>query len=97
MGGELLDQVRKLYLIAKEIRLWDFTVVTYTSYTWEYLQRAKKCIKRLLSETDLLKAGRYDAKQKDNSIWWRGSSSQTLHSLSERCCLDHLIKLCKRI
>ena len=45
MGGEPLDQVQKLYLIAKEIRLWGFTVVTYTSYTWEYLQRAKKMYK----------------------------------------------------
>ena len=92
LGGEPMDQAQQLSRIAKEIRLWGFTVMTYTGYTWEYLQQAKnKWIKKLLLETDLLKAGPYDSAQKDNSIKWRGSSNQTLHALSQRYQLDKLI------
>jgi len=84
LGGEPTDQARSLYKIARKVRQWRMSVMTYSGHTWDHLKATDdQYIKKLLSETDLLKAGPYDPLRANAKLLWRGSYNQTLHILSD--------------
>lgn len=82
-GGEPIVQAKGLYHLSSELKEHGLTVVCYTGYTLEQLQRRKDpWIERLLSHIDILIDGPYVESQKAN-LPWRGSRNQRVHFLTE--------------
>ena len=82
-GGEPLQQRRALLALLWRVR-WgtSLSVVMFTGYTWEEVQRMPEA-KTLLSCVDVLIAGRYDASQR-LARDLRGSANKTTHLLTDR-------------
>jgi len=81
-GGEPFAQAGALASLATRVRARGLSVVIFTGYSLEEL--ASRDAQRLLAQTDLLIAGRYDQTQPLDGRGWRGSSNQQLHFLSKR-------------
>ena len=63
----------------------DFSVFVYTGYEIEFLRKSNdKNVHDLLNAIDILSAGPFDYKLRDETLLWRGSSNQSLHFLSNR-------------
>lgn len=82
-GGEPLQQRRPLLALLRRVR-WEtpLSVVLFTGYTWEEVQRMPEA-EVLLSCVDMLIAGRYDASQR-LARDLRGSANKTVHLLTNR-------------
>jgi anaerobic ribonucleoside-triphosphate reductase activating protein len=82
-GGEPLQQRRALLALLRRVR-WEtpLSVVLFTGYTWEEVQRMPEA-EALLSCMDVLITGRYDASQ-HLARDLRGSANKTVHLLTDR-------------
>ncbi|MCM3443100.1 4Fe-4S single cluster domain-containing protein [Metabacillus halosaccharovorans] len=81
LGGEPFDQaeaVGKLAFMVKELGL---TVMTFSGYLYEELEKRKEC-QTLLKSTDLLIDGPFIKDKLDLSRPWVGSSNQRYHFLT---------------
>ncbi len=80
-GGEPLDQAPAMRALLDLVRRQgDLSVVLFTGYTWEEVQRRPDAAD-LLAGVDLLVAGRYD-RDRRTACDLRGSSNQTVHFLT---------------
>lgn len=82
-GGEPLYQHRALAKVLAELRAkTSLSVVVFTGYEWEELQKIKG-IKTFLSHVDVLLAGRYQAEQRV-ARGLVGSANKTVRFLTGR-------------
>jgi len=82
-GGEPLQQRRPLLALLQRVRReTSLSVLVFTGYTWEEIQRMPDA-GALLACVDVLIAGRYDASQR-LARDLRGSANQTVHLLTNR-------------
>ena len=87
-GGEPFEQAAAVLETINSIRgniRSDFSVFVYTGYEIEFLRKSNdKNVHDLLNAIDILSAGPFDYKLRDETLLWRGSSNQSLHFLSNR-------------
>lgn len=87
-GGEPFEQAAAVLETINSIREnmgSDFSVFVYTGYEIEFLRKSNdKNVHDLLDAVDILSAGPFDNKLRDETLLWRGSSNQSLHFLSSR-------------
>ena len=87
-GGEPFEQAAAVLETINSIRgniRSDFSVFVYTGYEIEFLRKSNdKNVHDLLEAIDILSAGPFDYKLRDETLLWRGSSNQSLHFLSNR-------------
>lgn len=89
LGGEPFEQAAAAADVAEGTRAAGLSVMTFTGFTLEHLMQVEDtATERLLSATDLLVDGPYDASRTDLSRPWVGSTNQRFHFLTER--YDHL-------
>ncbi len=88
-GGEPFQQRPALLSLLQRIREeTDLSVLVFTGYTWDELQRFRET-PALLRCIDVLIAGRYDARQR-LARDLRGSANKTVHLLTPRYGLHDL-------
>jgi anaerobic ribonucleoside-triphosphate reductase activating protein len=88
-GGEPLYQHRALARLIEQVKAQsDLSVLVFSGYTWDEIQRLRG-IEPFLKQVDVLLAGRYDASQRvaQNLI---GSANKTAHFLSGRYTMKDL-------
>ena len=87
-GGEPFEQAAAVLETINSIREnmgSDFSVFVYTGYEIEFLRNSNdRNVHDLLNAIDILSAGPFDYKLRDETLLWRGSSNQSLHFLSYR-------------
>lgn len=87
-GGEPFEQAAAVLETTNSIRKnmgSDFSVFVYTGYEIEFLRKSNdRNVHDLLNAIDILSAGPFDYKLRDETLLWRGSSNQSLHFLSNR-------------
>ena len=87
-GGEPFEQAAAVLETINSIREnigSDFSVFVYTGYEIEFLRKSNdKNVHDLLDAVDILSAGPFDNKLRDETLLWRGSSNQSLHFLSDK-------------
>ena len=87
-GGEPFEQAAAVLETINSIREnmgSDFSVFVYTGYEIEFLRKSNdRNVHDLLNAIDILSAGPFDYKLRDETSLWRGSSNQSLHFLSNR-------------
>ena len=81
LGGEPFEQPEALMFLASNIKQKCLSVVCFTGYKIEYLQ---KKYKNILSEIDLLIDGEFIEEEKDFSRPWVGSKNQKYYFLTDR-------------
>jgi anaerobic ribonucleoside-triphosphate reductase activating protein len=85
LGGEPFSQAEALAVFAGAVREGGLSVMVYTGYTIEELERSTDPHARaLLSKTDLLVDGRYEQARRSTARRWIGSENQRLHFLTDR-------------
>ncbi|MDR2897817.1 MAG: anaerobic ribonucleoside-triphosphate reductase activating protein [Spirochaetaceae bacterium] len=80
-GGEPFIQAGNLVPLAKQIRSLGKDIVTYTGYTWEFLNsgsNTENSWRELLTQTDYLVDGPFIEELKSLSIPFRGSANQRI-------------------
>jgi anaerobic ribonucleoside-triphosphate reductase activating protein len=82
-GGEPLHQHRALARLIEQVRnKTDLSILVFTGYDWDELQRLKG-IDRFLANVDVLIAGRYDASRRV-AQGLIGSANKVAHFLTDR-------------
>lgn len=81
LGGEPFEQPEALMFLASNIKQKGLSIVCFTGYKIEYLQ---KKYKNILSEIDLLIDGEFIEEEKDFSRPWVGSKNQKYYFLTDR-------------
>lgn len=85
LGGEPFEQAAACARLAERARAHGLSVVTYSGYTWPYLQRSTLPeVQALLGVTDLLIAGPFIQRLANEGRGWHGSTNQQLIFLTER-------------
>jgi anaerobic ribonucleoside-triphosphate reductase activating protein len=85
LGGEPMEQAAALAAVARRVREAGLSVMTFTGFVLEELQREGDAVRlALLAETDLLADGPFDSGQRGSRHPWLGSKNQRLHFLSGR-------------
>ena len=91
LGGEPTEQAPALVNLLQEVRNMDLTVMLYSGYTLQTLeQRGDSEVEKLLALTDILIDGPFVQSQYDETLPWRGSKNQRIHTLSDRYTLEDL-------
>lgn len=90
-GGEPFCQAGKLAFLGKRIRELGLNIITYTGYTFEYLQahsNAENCYNELIEVSDHIVDGPFILSQKNLLLKFRGSENQRIidvkQSLAEK-------------
>lgn len=82
-GGEPFCQPKPLYELAVKVKKYGKTVMTYSGYTLEELEKMEDIwVKKLLLSTDILVDGPYIEEQRDLTLQYRGSANQRVLYLS---------------
>lgn len=82
-GGEPFCQPKPLYELAVKVKKYGKTVMTYSGYTLEQLEKMEDIwVKKLLLITDILVDGPYIEEQRDLTLQYRGSANQRVLYLS---------------
>jgi anaerobic ribonucleoside-triphosphate reductase activating protein len=85
LGGEPFAQAQSLSILAKKCRGIGLSIMTFTGYTIEKIQKENRAVwNELLSLTDLLIDGPFVESKLDLSRPWVGSSNQRYHFLTNR-------------
>lgn len=83
-GGEPLLQAIPLVALSERLRSGGLSIVCYTGYTLEELQRSSNpMVARLLAAVDILIDGPFE-QASAGPLLWRGSDNQRVHFLTER-------------
>lgn len=91
LGGEPFDQAAALALVARDFRAAGLTVMTFTGYTLDALERwgrERPDIAALLRENDLLCDGPYLRDLPDRDRPWIGSRNQAIRALTDAHAAD---------
>lgn len=82
-GGEPMAQAKPLYYLSSILKKYKRTIVCYTGFTLEELEKHQNPFARkLIPLIDILIDGRFQEDKKANLVW-RGSANQKVHFLSE--------------
>jgi len=85
LGGEPFVQAAALADVGRQVKEHGLSVVTFTGYVLEDLQRANRDdFNELLAVTDLLIDGPFQKEKVDFSRPWVGSNNQRYHFLTDR-------------
>ncbi len=85
LGGEPLEQAAACASFARRAQTLGGSVVTYSGYTWSYLQSARlPAVRELLDATDLLIAGPFVQRGANDGRGWHGSTNQEFVYLTSR-------------
>ncbi len=85
MGGEPFEQAEALAALAARVRRVGLSIVTFSGYEFDVIQRSMDAgWRRLVASTDLLIAGPYVGEKATLARPWIGSSNQTYHFLTPR-------------
>lgn len=84
-GGEPFMQAGELAELASEVKKLDLSVLVYTGYTFEELtsQLHRPGWLELLSKTDILIDGRFEATEQSYDLRFRGSKNQRALNLPD--------------
>lgn len=80
-GGEPFEQAEAFVILAHEAKKLNLDIVTYTGYTYEYIQENASKHRgwdALLDETDILIDGRYEEDKRNLLLKFRGSENQRM-------------------
>lgn len=85
LGGEPFDQAEAVFEIARSVRKYGLSIITFTGYEYEYLLNSKnKNFKDLIQISDILIDGRFDIEMYSHARPWVGSSNQRYIFLTDR-------------
>lgn len=85
LGGEPTEQATALCEIAREVRKWGWSVMTYSGHTIQNLLRKNEpAIAALLEESDILVDGPFIKHLANPMLRWRGSSNQKIYLFGHR-------------
>jgi anaerobic ribonucleoside-triphosphate reductase activating protein len=85
LGGEPFEQAPALARFADLVRRSGLSVMVFSGYRREELERSvAPGVRELLAATDLLVDGPYIAEQPDRERPWVGSTNQRFHYLTDR-------------
>lgn len=85
LGGEPFAQAAALARFAARVRAAGLSVMVYSGYTLDELRAmSDPGVDALLTSTDLLVDGRYEAALRTDARRWIGSTNQRLHFLTDR-------------
>ncbi len=85
LGGEPFAQADGVAAFARAVRSAGRSVMIFTGYTLDEIRAMESpAAAELLSLTDLLVDGRYEASQRTTSRRWVGSENQAMHFLTDR-------------
>jgi len=91
LGGEPFEQAEALAELGALLQQNNLSVMTYTGFTFEYIQqKPRPGWRELLAVTDMLVDGPFLPKYASDTLHWRGSSNQRLIFLSERYNADEI-------
>ena len=83
-GGEPFEQAKELYLLGKEIKKLNLSLMCYSGYTLdEILKSNDKDKLNLLSIIDILIDGKFEKENTDNHIKYAGSNNQVMYFLNK--------------
>ncbi|HGG0418179.1 anaerobic ribonucleoside-triphosphate reductase activating protein [Clostridium botulinum] len=80
-GGEPLEHIEELRILAEEIKNLGLNIWCYTGYTFEYIKKEmvqNPELNKLINLVDVLVDGKYDESKKDGTLKYRGSSNQRI-------------------
>jgi len=85
LGGEPFDRAEALVPFVRGVRELGLGVIVFTGFSLSELQaRADPAVRDVLTATDLLIDGRYDAARPETRRRWVGSANQRFHYLTGR-------------
>lgn len=85
LGGEPMLQAKGLSEVASGCKKIGLSVVAFTGYTLEYLQRTQTPgVSELLSKVDILVDGAFVSAKPETKRNWTGSTNQQFHYLTDR-------------
>lgn len=92
-GGEPLVQAAPLAELAAFAHSIHKDVWVYTGYTWEEILADKDpSVLSLLQHTDVLIDGRFDVKQRDLTLLFRGSHNQRIIDVPKSLAFNQMIR-----
>lgn len=98
LGGEPFEQAEALGEVAFFCRQKGLSVISFTGYTLEELKKADiRGSAKLLQNIDLLIDGPYIEEKRDFSRPWVGSSNQRYLFLTDRYCLEDVMREKNRV
>lgn len=85
LGGEPFAHAEAAAKIAKGAKALDLSVMIFSGYRFEELQKCRESAKKeLIAQTDLLVDGLYEKDEPDSERRWIGSANQRIHCLTDR-------------
>ncbi|EJO5346171.1 anaerobic ribonucleoside-triphosphate reductase activating protein [Clostridium botulinum] len=95
-GGEPLEYIEELSILAEEIKKLGLNIWCYTGYTFEYIKKETNInsqLKKLLESIDVLVDGKYDESKKDSSLKYKGSSNQRIIDIKKSLSENKIVTL----
>lgn len=84
LGGEPFDQAEAIATLIKQIREKSkLSIMLFTGYTKEYLEKNNPFYEEIISLVDILIEGPYIKSKTDFSREWIGSTNQKIHFLTD--------------
>ncbi|KNF09028.1 anaerobic ribonucleoside-triphosphate reductase-activating protein [Gottschalkia purinilytica] len=80
-GGEPFEQAKPLAKLAERVKKLGYSIVTYTGYTYEFIERNSSEINgwtELLDNIDVLVDGKFEIEKKNLMLKLRGSENQRI-------------------
>ncbi|GAA0064253.1 anaerobic ribonucleoside-triphosphate reductase activating protein [Clostridium sp. CTA-1] len=80
-GGEPLEHIEELGILAEKIKNLGLNIWCYTGYTFEYIKKEmvqNPELNKLMNLVDVLVDGKYDESKKDGILKYRGSFNQRI-------------------
>ncbi len=98
LGGEPFEQAQSLFELTSKVKQIGLSVVCFTGYKFEELEKSKKtAISKLLKNIDLLIDGEFKQENFDLSRPWVGSSNQRYIFLSDFYNIEDIKKYHNKI
>ncbi len=91
LGGEPFDQYDELFVLVKNIRKTNLSIILYTGYLLSELEKNNK--RGILDFIDILITGRYDKRYRTIRGGLIGSSNQEIHFCTDRYTINDLVNL----
>lgn len=85
-GGEPFEQSEALSALARELKSLNYHIITYSGYTYEEILKKSKerpSLLELLKYTDILVDGKFDLKQRNLRLKFRGSENQRIIDIEQ--------------
>lgn len=80
-GGEPFEQAKTLAKLAEQVKKLGYSVITYTGYTYEFIEKNSSEINgwtELIDNIDILVDGKFEIEKKNLMLKLRGSENQRI-------------------